>query len=56
MVALHDIYNDGGYPDRGEDECLVTAGAHREIARVGQVVETGEPLYRVEFDGGGPLH
>ncbi|WP_454766033.1 nitrogen fixation protein NifZ [Cupriavidus campinensis] len=49
VVALDDLSNDGSYPDRAADECLITAGALGEIVNVGQVVETGEPVYLVEF-------
>ncbi|RKT10389.1 NifZ domain-containing protein [Paraburkholderia sp. RAU2J] len=51
VVALHDVCNDGGYPRRGECERLVRAGALGGIANVGRVIETGEPVYLVEFDG-----
>lgn len=49
VVALDDLSNDGSYPGRKDGECLVTAGALGEIVNVGQVVETGEPVYLVEF-------
>lgn len=52
VVALDDLRNDGSYPDRADDECLVTAGALGEVVNVGQVVETGEPVYLVEFGSG----
>ncbi|MPW24056.1 hypothetical protein GCT13_47285 [Paraburkholderia sp. CNPSo 3157] len=52
--AGHDIYNDGRYHDRGENEWSC-GGARREIARIGYVTETGEPMYL--FDGAyGRLH
>lgn len=49
VVALDDLCNDGSYPQGGEGDCLVSAGALGEIVNVGQVVETGEPVYLVEF-------
>ncbi|TDV26868.1 nitrogen fixation protein NifZ [Paraburkholderia caballeronis] len=49
VVALDDLRNDGSYPERGDDECLVTAGALGEIVNVGRVVDSGEPVYLVEF-------
>ena len=49
VVALDDLCNDGSYPERGAGECLVTAGMLGGIVNVGQVVETGEPVYLVEF-------
>ncbi|CAN0620925.1 nitrogen fixation protein NifZ [Burkholderia multivorans] len=51
VVALDDLVNDGSYPDRAADACLVEAGAVGEIVNVGRVVDTGEPVYLVEFDG-----
>ncbi|MEX3937749.1 nitrogen fixation protein NifZ, partial [Paraburkholderia phymatum] len=41
VAALDDLHNYGGYPDRSEGECLVTAGSLGEI---------------VAFDGDCPLH
>lgn len=49
VVALDDLRNDGSYPERAEQECLVAAGAVGEIVNVGRVVESGEPVYLVEF-------
>lgn len=49
VVALDDLRNDGSYPERAQDECLVTAGTLGEIVNVGHVVESGEPVYLVEF-------
>lgn len=49
VVALDDLFNDGSYPDHGPGERLVEAGALGEIVNVGQIVETGEPVYLVEF-------
>ncbi|WP_028226440.1 nitrogen fixation protein NifZ [Paraburkholderia ferrariae] len=49
VIALDDLCNDGSYPDRGVGECLVIAGAVGEIVNVGRVVESGEPVYLVEF-------
>jgi len=49
VVALDDLHNDGSYPQGSAGDCLVSAGALGEIVNVGQVVETGEPVYLVEF-------
>ena len=49
VVALDELRNDGSYPGCGEDECLVTAGALGEIVNVGSVIDSGEPVYLVEF-------
>lgn len=49
VIALDDLCNDGSFPERGADECLAEAGAVGEIVNVGQVVESGEPVYLVEF-------
>lgn len=49
VVVLDDLCNDGSYPERDVGECLMMAGALGEIVNVGQVVETGEPVYLVEF-------
>lgn len=49
VVALDDLFNDGSHPQSIEGECLVPAGALGEIVNVGQVVESGEPVYLVEF-------
>lgn len=51
VVALDDLCNDGTYPERGEGERLVTAGTLGEIVNIAQAVETGEPVYLVEFIG-----
>ncbi|ABE34513.1 nifZ domain protein [Paraburkholderia xenovorans LB400] len=49
VIALDDLCNDGSFPERGADECLAQAGTVGEIVNVGQVVESGEPVYLVEF-------
>ncbi|MEX3960342.1 nitrogen fixation protein NifZ [Trinickia sp. EG282A] len=51
VIALDDLCNDGSYPDWGEGGRLVTAGALGEIVNVGRVIETGEPVYLVDFGG-----
>lgn len=49
VVALDDLCNDGSYPDHAPGARLVDAGAVGEIVNVGQVVDTAEPVYLVEF-------
>ncbi|RKT10433.1 nitrogen fixation protein NifZ [Paraburkholderia sp. RAU2J] len=49
VIALDDLCNDGSFPERGQDDCLAEAGTVGEIVNVGQVVESGEPVYLVEF-------
>jgi len=49
VIALDDLCNDGSFPERGADECLAEAGTVGEIVNVGQMVESGEPVYLVEF-------
>jgi nitrogen fixation protein NifZ len=49
--ALIDLYNDGSYPDRPSDALLVSEGDDGEIVQVGTHVESGMPVYMVEFGG-----
>lgn len=49
--ALSNLYNDGSYPDRPSDALLVSEGDHGEIVQVGTHVESGMPVYMVEFGG-----
>ena len=49
--AAGDLYNDGSYPDLPSDALLVSAGDHGEIVQVGTHVESGIPVYMVEFGG-----
>ena len=49
VIALDDLFNDGSFPERAEAECLAQAGTVGEIVNVGQVAESGEPVYLVEF-------
>ena len=49
--ALSDLHNDGSYPDRPSDALLVHEGDSGEIVQVGEHVETGTPVYMVEFGG-----
>lgn len=51
VVALDDLVNDGSYPERLPDACLAEAGAVGEIVNVGHILDTGEPVYLVEFGG-----
>ena len=50
--ALSDLYNDGSYPDLPVDALLVHEGDRGEIVQVGTHVESGVPVYMVEFGGG----
>lgn len=49
--AASDLYNDGSYPDKPSDALLVSAGDHGDIVQVGTHVESGMPVYMVEFGG-----
>lgn len=49
VIALDDLHNDGSYPDREADACLAEAGSIGEIVNVGQHVDSGEPIYLVQF-------
>ncbi|TAK74317.1 MAG: nitrogen fixation protein NifZ [Aquabacterium sp.] len=49
VIALDDLFNDGSYPERDPDACLAEAGAIGEIVNVGQHVDSGEPIYLVQF-------
>jgi nitrogen fixation protein NifZ len=44
-----DIINDGSYPDTPVDALLVEQGTQGEIVNVGNIEETGVPIYLVEF-------
>ena len=46
-----DLFNDGSHPERAPDALLAAAGALGEIVNVGQHVESGTPVYMVEFPG-----
>jgi nitrogen fixation protein NifZ len=47
--AAVDLFNDGTFPERGQDELLVKAGDAGEIVQVGAHVETEMTIYLVEF-------
>ena len=47
--SLIALYNDGSYPDQPDDALLVQEGACGEIVQVGTHVESGMPVYMVEF-------
>jgi nitrogen fixation protein NifZ len=49
VIALDDLFNDGSFPERAEGERLAPIGAVGEIVNVGQAVDSGEPVYLVEF-------
>lgn len=44
-----DLINDGSYPDVPVDATLVEQGTQGEIVNVGNIEETGAPIYLVEF-------
>lgn len=50
--ALSDLYNDGSYPECPSGALLVREGDCGEIVQVGTHVETGTPVYLIEFRGG----
>ncbi|HEX5783163.1 MAG TPA: nitrogen fixation protein NifZ [Burkholderiaceae bacterium] len=47
--AAIDLYNDGSVPDVPEDELLIAAGGPGEIVQIGQLLESKQPLYLVDF-------
>lgn len=47
--AAVDLYNDGSVPDVALDQLLIAAGGPGEIVQIGQLVETKQPLYLVDF-------
>lgn len=49
VCAAIDLVNDGSFPDQPEDAVLAQAGDSGEIVQVGTHVETGQPVYLVEF-------
>lgn len=53
VQALIHLYNDGSYPDQPSDALLVRQGDNGEIVQVGMHVDSGTPLYMVQF---GDLH
>lgn len=52
VVALEDLYNDGGYPDHPADALLVAEGEAGEIVQIGMHQDTQTPVYLVEFKAG----
>jgi nitrogen fixation protein NifZ len=51
VVSLSDMFNDGSYPDKLEDELLVAVGNEGDIVQVGVHEESQQPVYMVDFDG-----
>lgn len=49
VQALIDLRNDGTYPDQSADALLVQSGERGEIVQIGTHVESGIPVYMVEF-------
>jgi nitrogen fixation protein NifZ len=47
-----DLINDGSYPDVPIEGMLVAQGTQGEIVNVGNIEETGLPVYLVEFTNG----
>ncbi len=50
VQALIDLRNDGSYPDQPTDALLVRSGERGEIVQIGTHVESGIPVYMVEFE------
>lgn len=48
--AVLDLYNDGTFPDRPKDALLVHAEEPGEIVQIGGQVDSGLPVYLVQFD------
>ncbi|TWB53048.1 nitrogen fixation protein NifZ [Nitrospirillum viridazoti] len=49
MRAVIDLINDGSYPDMPADALLAASGTMGEIVQVGTHVDSGTPIYLVEF-------
>ncbi|TWB21809.1 nitrogen fixation protein NifZ [Nitrospirillum amazonense] len=49
MRAVIDLINDGSYPDMPADALLAASGTVGEIVQVGTHVDSGTPIYLVEF-------
>ena len=49
ITSQTDITNDGSYPDVPLAGMLVEQGTQGEIVNVGNIEETGAPIYLVEF-------
>ena len=47
--AAQDLLNDGSYPEHPLDALLVHEGDMGEIVQIGKQVESGAPVYMVEF-------
>lgn len=47
-----DLINDGSYPEAPVEAMLVEQGTRGEIVNVGNIEETGAPIYLVEFSNG----
>ncbi|MFN3398497.1 MAG: nitrogen fixation protein NifZ [Sulfurimicrobium sp.] len=46
-----DLFNDGSHPEHAPDGLLAAVGTVGEIVNVGQHIESGTPVYMVEFPG-----
>jgi nitrogen fixation protein NifZ len=51
VTACVDLFNDGSYPDCGDDVLLVERGTSGEVVQVGIHEESATPVYMVEFSG-----
>lgn len=47
--AAKDLLNDGSYPEKPENALLVKEGDVGEIVQIGKQIDTGAPVYMVEF-------
>ncbi|MTJ79508.1 MAG: nitrogen fixation protein NifZ [Telmatospirillum sp.] len=48
--TLSELRNDGSFPDVPPEALLAPAGSRGEIVQVGTHVDSGTPVYLVEFD------
>jgi len=49
VQALTNLFNDGTYPEQPENALLVCEGEEGEVVQIGRHVESGIPVYMVEF-------
>jgi nitrogen fixation protein NifZ len=49
VQASIDLINDGSFPDQPEQAVLAASGATGEIVQIGTHVDSGRPVYLVEF-------
>ena len=49
VLATHDLFNDGTFPEQPTDALLVRKGDTGEVVQVGKHVESGTIVYMVAF-------